>query len=173
MKMDDLDKNKHLGWFNTEIGAMTIYHGHKENMSWVATALSIPGFIGLGIYMANNHYMGSECLKWALFGVTVLMAIVVMAFVIKQFILRNIAAKRGKAFRELIQYVLTSDPRIDKWDHQVSKETDEIYPKFVTDTMKNMEGAARSKITWVCSDLVCYLGIAFSAVFACYSLSQI
>ncbi len=44
----------YIEWLNSQISMEKTYRHHKETMAWLATALYLTTFIGLGIFINTN-----------------------------------------------------------------------------------------------------------------------
>ena len=80
-----------ISWLNNEIMRTTVYHNHKENMAWVATALYISGAITLGSYINGSCSFGD---KTAVLLVALVVTTCAGAFIKWQFKKRRVAAHR-------------------------------------------------------------------------------
>ena len=86
MNMDNV-----INWISNETMRNTVYHNHKENMAWVATALYISGAITLGLYINGSCSFGD---KTAVLLVALVVTACAGAFIKWQFDKRRLAAYR-------------------------------------------------------------------------------
>jgi len=94
-----------MNFINSELMRNAVYHNHKENMAWVATALYISGAFILGFNL--------DCaIDWqkatTIFGAIVI-TLLTFLFVDWQFDKRSIAVSRGKRLLEIAKEELVKD----------------------------------------------------------------
>lgn len=114
-----------INWINNEIMRNQVYHNHKENMAWVATAFYITGAIILGIHLNNcdNKLIASI--------VALVVTGLAMWFVCWQFGKRQVAARRVKGLIKTAISLCKKDYPNLKW---YVKER-YLYPIFINDNI--------------------------------------
>ncbi len=154
---------KYLAWLTSALQSQSDYHNHKETMSWVATALYVPGIIALG-YLFNTKLNGEVITFWQhvlVFLFFAVLAALVFTFVYRQFRLRSRASDVVDALIELLNELSNDDSIIESWDTEIKK--DKHWPQFIEN--KILPGKGRKLLTIITTDIVCYLAIILSTVF--------
>ena len=124
-----MSMNNTIHWINNEIMRNTVYHNHKENMAWVATALYISGALTLGWHLKDivncSEKVVASLVALAVTGLAVW-------FVCWQFGKRNIAARRVKGLIQTAIDLCKKDyPRL-RW----CVEKGYLYPIFINENIE-------------------------------------
>lgn len=123
-----MNEDKLIDWLNSETIRNQIYHDHKENMAWVATAIYITGMIALGIQF--NYIVDFNDKLIALI-LAVIATVSSLWFVYWQFDRRRIAHQRIKG---LIQTVIHLSKK--HFDLDWTVENEHLYPTFIQQYIK-------------------------------------
>ncbi len=157
---------RYLSWLTTALQNQSSYHNHKETMSWVVTALYVPGIIALG-YIAENKLKDEfiTCGQYLLvFLIFALLASLVFIFVYRQFKLRSRAADIVDALIELVNEVSKDDGIVQSWNENSEIEKGKHWPQFIEN--KIVPGKGRDLLTKLTTDGVCYAAIIISTIIA-------
>ncbi len=134
-------------------------------MSWVATALYVPGIMALG-YLVEKKFEDAaitplwQCLL--VFLIFALFALLVFMFVYRQFKLRSRAADVVAALIELLNEVSKDEKVVESWSTEI--KGNKVWPEFIEN--KVVPGKGRNILTKLTTDGVCYAAIIFSTVIA-------
>ena len=161
--------NRYLKWFIAERGYQEAYHTQKENMAWVATALYVPGIVTLG-YITGKQILSENTPCW-ITGILTFVIVILLAsiscFVWKQFDLRLDASATNKALMKLVNdFCRLPEEKIKELINKTEVEKGNNWPEFVRVEIKNERRGARSKITWICTDVVSYVSILIATITA-------
>ena len=96
------------------------YHHHKEQMAYVATALSLTGAVTFTFLDLSNHLSGRPLAWVMLLSVVTLTVIGALIFIYWQLRLRHLAAGMLRACHKLIVLWLTAPPTEDDLQLEIS-----------------------------------------------------
>lgn len=125
----------YIEWLNSQIVKDTSYHDHKETMAWVATALYLPGIIGLGNIIGTTNLI---CLR-VVFTVIIILSctILLRLFINMQFVQRWNAAERIQIYSEFIVRLLSGKLKLEEDARTMVMVDDVAYPKIIADNINN------------------------------------
>jgi hypothetical protein len=103
--------NNNISFLNSEIMRNQVYHNHKENMAWVATALYVSGSFILGLQLQGIVCGWQKAIAIVIASVITGLAVY---FVCWQFKNRRIAASRVKRLIEIAEDYLNNDKKDDE-----------------------------------------------------------
>lgn len=141
--MSSPEIDRYANWISSEIEAYEVYHSHKENMAWVATALYVPGIISLG-YITDG-ICGSRVADGVATLLLLLVTILVYLFVSMQFTMRWVAADI-QAGLMLVMASLCNSLQLPPKD-KLKVENDNLWPNFIQERIdQQRKRAPRSKV---------------------------
>ena len=155
-----MNRAEMVSWLNNEVMRNQVYHNHKENMAWGATALYVTGAIALGATLGSAKVLGSEgCNRLVVLILAVVASVIAVFFVQWQFNQR----RKASCMVDKLMIYLT---RLHGKDHDRPEEcwrvkSGEVYPDFILE-MTPSGRAGRFDDKWWQSELPSYAIMALA-----------
>ena len=149
--------NNTISWLNDETMRNTVYHNHKENMAWVATALYLTGAFTLGWHLKD---IADSCEKTIASLAALSITGLAVWFVCWQFKKRRFASYRCRGLIQATVDLCKEDYKELDWVVQ----NNHLYPNFISKYISSYsEQAAKAKEDQWKSEAISLLaiGIAF------------
>jgi hypothetical protein len=144
-----------VNWINNEVMRNTVYHNHKENMAWVATALFVTGSIKIGNVLSSITKCCDRIIASVLFFGFAMCAV---WFICWQFKNRFVAKRKVEGLLRTIPFLPTLEER--QW--VINSEW--LLPRFV---VRNIRKESRLRQIFHSSEWASY-GVILISIIAFY-----
>lgn len=122
--------DRYIGWLKSCISNETIYHNHKENMAWLATAFYIPIVVSLGYKIGIDDLY---CTIRFIMTFVIIFALMVFlrCFICVQFKERWRSAERGFILKNILVDIIIDESKLKQEFQQMSVVDGAGWHKFL------------------------------------------